>query len=596
MTGLLIDNFAGGGGASFALMEAFGRKVDIAINHNAEALAMHEANHPETNHILSDVFEVDPFEVCGGRPIDAAWFSPDCTHFSRAKGGKPRSKKIRALAWVVLKWASLPEWQRPRVIFLENVEEFETWGPLDDEGYPVKDREGETYRFWRKSLEKRGYVIEARKLRACDYGAPTIRKRFFMVARCDGEPIVWPEITHRDPRKPRPPMVRAKLKPWRTAAEVIDWSIPCPSIFERKKPLADNTLRRIARGVMRYVVENPKPFIVRVTQSSNQAPVNLAVPLPTITTARGGELAIVSPSIVSVAHGDSGGRREYAAEEPLGVITAGGQTRALVGATLVQTSYGERQGQAPRCMDIEMPLGTVVAGGGKHALVCAHLNTNRNAEKPYNGADEPVHTITAGGAHINLVAAFLAQHNGGPRNEGLTGRSADAPLSTTTTRGTQQAIVAAHLLHQYTSNTNGGQGDPLLPAKTITTGGHHSLVTSFLLKYFGTDQDPRLESPLHTVTTKDRFGVVIVHIGGEPYYIADIGMRMLTPRELFNAQGFSPDYLIDLMFGGKPMTKSTQIRLVGNSVSPPPAIALAVANAPIMSRLRRPPVKERVVA
>jgi len=463
---------------------------------------------------------------------------------------------------------------------------------LDDEGYPIKDREGETYRFWRKSLEKRGYVIEARKLRACDYGAPTIRKRFFMVARCDGEPIVWPEITHRDPRKPRPPMVRARLKPWRTAAEVIDWTIPCPSIFDRKKPLAENTMRRIARGVMRYVVDNPKPFIVPLTHHGDSRVHGTDEPLRTITTTRGGEFAVVSPSIVSVAHGDSGGRRQYGADEPLGVVTAGGQTRALVGATLVQTSYGEREGQAPRCLDIEAPLGTVVAGGGKHALVCAHLNTNRNAEKPYNGADEPVHTITAGGAHINLVSAFLAQFNNNPDGSVNAGHGLPEPLSTIATRGPHQALAAARLVNfKGTEHVGYGfQADG--PAPTICAGGSHvAAVHAFLLKYFGTDQDPRLEHPLHTVTTKDRFGLVVVMIAGEPYYIADIGMRMLTPRELFNAQGFAPDYKIDLSFGGKPLTKSAQIRLVGNSVSPPPAIALAVANAPIMSRLQRPAPK-----
>ena len=448
MTGLIIDNFAGGGGASTALEAAFGRKVDIAINHNAKALALHQANHPETLHLCEDVFAVDPREVCKGRPIDAAWFSPDCTHFSKAKGGQPRSKKIRGLAWVVLRWASLPEWQRPNLILLENVEEFETWGPLDEAGYPIPELAGTTYQFWKRSLEKRGYVIESRKLRACDYGAPTIRNRFFLVARRDGQPIVWPQVTHRDPKKPRAPQVRLKLQPYRTAAECIDWSLPCQSIFGRKKPLAENTMRRIARGVMRYVIDNPSPFIVRVTQSSNQTPVDIRAPLPTITTAKGGEFALVSP----------------------------------------------------------------------------HIMTMRNAQKPYNGADEPMHTITAGGAHIYEVAAFLAQFNNNPDGSVNAGHSLHSPVSTIASRGPHQAIAAAHLMSLKGSDRRAMPADG--PAPTICAQGTHvAEVRAFLLKYYGTDQDPRLEEPLHTVTTRDRFGLVMVR--GEPFQIG-IGSFNLT--------------------------------------------------------------------
>jgi DNA (cytosine-5)-methyltransferase 1 len=527
MTGLLIDNFAGGGGASYALMEAFGRKVDIAINHDAKALAMHKRNHPETLHLQEDVFAVDPFEVCAGRSIDAAWFSPDCTHFSKAKGGKPRSKKIRALAWVALRWASLPDWQRPRVIFIENVEEFETWGPLDEAGYPIKEREGETFRFWWKSMEKRGYRLEARKSRASSYGARTIRNRLLIIARRDGMPIVWPEATHHDPKrkaKVRAPGIRVRTRPHLPVSEVIDWSLPCPSIFGRKKPLADNTMRRVARGVMRYVVNNPQPFIVRVTQSSNTKPVDIHAPLPTITTAKGGELALVSP-------------------------------------TIINTRNGERAGQLPRIRDIQEPYGTITAAGSQGAL----------------------------------VAAFLAQHNEGPNNAKLSGRPADAPLSTITTTGSQQGLVAAHLMSlKGTSRRDQAMDEP---CPTICAGGTHiAEVRAFLLKYYGTDQDPRLEDPLHTITTKDRFGLVTVRIEGVDYAIVDIGMRMLTPRELFLAQGFPEDYILDVECDGRKLTKSDLVRLVGNSVSPPWAIAHAVANAPLMSRLTRPAAGRRRAA
>ena len=482
MSGLIIDNFAGGGGASTALEAAFGRKVDIAINHNAKALALHKANHPETLHLQEDVFAVDPFTVCNGRSIDAAWFSPDCTHFSKAKGGKPRSKKIRGLAWVVLRWASLPEWQRPRLILLENVEEFETWGPLDEAGYPIPEMAGTTYAFWKRSLEKRGYVIESRKLRACDYGAPTIRNRFFLVARRDGQSIAWPEVTHRDPKKPRPPQVRVKLKPWRTAAECIDWSLPCKSIFGRKKPLAENTLRRIARGVMRYVVNNPSPFIVRVTQSSNQTPVDIRVPLPTITTAKGGEFALVSPHVA-----------------------------------------------------------------------CAHE-----------------------------VAAFLAQFNNNPDGSVNAGHSLHSPVSTIASRGPHQAIAAAHLMSLKGSDRRAMPADAPAPA-ICAQGTHVAEVRAFLLKYYGTAVGADIDEPAHTLTTLPRFGLVMVH--GEPFQIVDIGMRMLTPRELYRAQGFPEDYKIDVEHEGKSLTKADQVRMVGNSVSPPPATALAIANAPLMSRL-----------
>jgi len=445
---LIIDSFAGGGGASLGIEWALGRSPDIAINHDPEAIAMHAANHPSSRHFPADVWKIDPVEVCGGRRVALAWFSPDCKHFSKAKGGKPVEKKIRGLAWVVVRWAKAV---RPRVILLENVEEFADWGPLLDDGTPCPLRRGFTFRRWWKALENCGYKIEMRELRACDYGAPTSRKRLFVIARSDGQPIAWPEPTHGTGRTP-----------FRTAAECITWSLPCPSIFltaaEAKRlglnvqrPLAEATLRRIARGVRRYVLETATPFVV---------------PGPN------------SP-------------------------------------TLIQTGYGERPGQAPRSLNLHEPLGTIVGCGVRHAL----------------------------------VAAFLAKHYGGHEGPGSQMR---------------------------------------LPVDTITARDHHALVTAslgagaraaesraFLVKYYGTDGDPQLGLPLHTITTKDRFGLVTVE--GQDYAIADIGMRMLQARELFRAQGFPDSYRIEVEVNGKPLSKGAQVRMCGNSVSPVMSRALAAA-------------------
>lgn len=507
--GLIIDYFAGGGGASEALEIAYGRKVDIAINHDAKALAMHAANHPETQHIEDDVFHIDIAKVCGERAIDVAWFSPDCTHHSRAKGGKPRENKRRGLAWVVLKVAALPRWQRPRVIHLENVPEFAEWGPLTRKGFPDKSKKGETFRLWVSHLEALGYDVEWKRLKACDYGAPTIRDRLFLTARCDGLPIVWPEPSHYNPKKPPAPKIRLRLQPYKTAAEIIDWSLPCPSIFERKRPLKPNTLRRIARGVMRYVIENPSPFIVPVTHGGDSRVHPLNEPVRTVTTANGGEFALVSP----------------------------------------------------------------------------FLAVNRNSGKPWQGADEPTQTVTAGGAHINLVAAFLAQYNNDRGVEPNPGNPADQPLSTVATKGPHQAICAAHLLNLKGSDRRDSPADA--PSPSVCAGGTHiAEVRAFLLKYYGAKKDGvEVDDPLHSVTAKARFGLVTVTIAGVDYVIADIGMRMLSPRELFRAQGFRDDYVINVVCNGRKLSKADQIEKAGNSVSPPPAIALAVANAPLMVRV-----------
>lgn len=622
--GLVVDNFAGGGGASTGIEAALGRAVDIAINHDEEAIRMHEANHPGTMHVRNNIWQIDPVEVTGGKPVELAWFSPDCKHFSKAKGGKPREKSIRDLAWVVVLWAQRV---KPTLILLENVEEFRTWGPLDDEGYPIKERAGETFAEWSKQLRKEGYKLEWKELRACDYGAPTIRKRFFMIARRDGQPIVWPEPTHGDPNSIE---VRSgKRLPWRTAADIIDWSQPCPSIFERDRPLAEKTLRRIAHGIMKFVVNNPAPFIVPLTHQGNDARCYASdQPLNTVTGANRGELAVAMPFITPVKSWGGGGNEARSAElplrttttskggehavvaahitkfrtgaighditDPLATVTAnsfikrpggaaplgrvdavlapfatyaqqGGANRdvrdpfhtvtasrkdqnCIATASLVHIGNGEREGQAPRAMDVENPLGTVV-GKQKHAVAVAHL----------------------------------MQANGGPNNETLAGRASDAPLSTVTQTGSQQQLVTSHLMKLRGTCQHGAPVD--VPAPTVTSGGNHvAEVRAFLIKYFGTDQDPQLGEPLHTVTTKDRFGLITVTIEGEEYVIVDIGMRMLTPRELFNAQGFPADYVIDRDAQGNPMTKTAQVAKCGNSVCPPLSRALVRANAPSLSQ------------
>jgi DNA (cytosine-5)-methyltransferase 1 len=612
--GLIIDNFAGGGGASTGIEAALGRAVDIAINHDEQAIRMHEVNHPGTRHIRNNIWQIDPRDVTGGAPVDLAWFSPDCKHFSKAKGGKPREKSIRDLAWVVVLWA---EKVRPAVILLENVEEFRTWGPIDDEGYPIKERAGETFDKWCRSLRKAGYKLQFRELRACDYGAPTIRKRFFMVARCDGKPIVWPEPTHGKPGSPE--VLSGKRMAWRTAAEIIDWSIPCPSIFDRKKPLAEKTLRRIAHGIMKFVVNNPRPFIVPLTHHQAGARgASVDQPMATVTGANRGEHAVVVPHVTKFRNGAVGhdieeplhtvtansfvkrpggsaplglveahcapfasyaqqGGANRSVEDPLHTVTASdGDHDTIVAAHLVQMGYGERDGQEPRALDVEKPIGTVVAGGNKFGAVCAFMQKFAENGKGVEPT-EPLHTVMAGAPRHAVIAAHLAQFNTNPNGSVNPGHPVDEPVSTIATKGPHQAVVSSNLVKLRGTCAHGQPTDE--PLHTISAGGTHMAeVRAFLLKYYGTDQDPQLDEPLHTVTTKDRYGLVTVTIAGEEYVIVDIGMRMLTPRELFNAQGFPPDYIIDRDASGDPITKTAQVAKCGNSVCPPLSEALVRAN------------------
>lgn len=461
---LIVDNFAGGGGASLGIEMALGRPVDIAINHDESAIRMHEFNHPCTEHYHASVWDVDPRQAVKGRKVRLAWFSPDCKHFSKAKGGKPVEKSIRGLAWVAIRWAATV---RPDLIMLENVEEFVTWGPLVD-GKPCPRRKGKTFAAFTRALERLGYQVEFRTLRACDYGAPTIRKRLFMVARCDGQPIVWPAPTHG-----------TGLIPYRTAAEIIDWSIPCPSIFERSRPLAENTMRRIAKGLERFVFNNPSPFIVRIGHT-----------------------------------GFGGDAMQYSINTPLTTITS--KNEHLLCMPILDRQFGTGSGASA-----EQPIGTIMPeGSGKTAL----------------------------------VSAFIAKHYGG-----MVGTSATTPFPTITQAGTQNQIVTASLG----------------PASR----NHASDVRAFLISYYGKSIGLTLNEPLHTVPTKDRFGLVTVQ--GQDYQIVDIGMRMLSPRELYRAQGFPDSYC----WGS--LTKTEAIAKCGNSVSPVVAQALVSANLAVKKVTRR---------
>jgi DNA (cytosine-5)-methyltransferase 1 len=690
---LVVDLFAGGGGMSTAIEIALGYSPDIALNHDDDALSMHRVNHPQTRHFKADVFEVDPRWATRGRPVGLLHMSPDCTHHSQAAGGQPRDKRSRSLSWVGIRWAGQV---RPDIITMENVKQILQWGPLvakrdketgrvitldlvfdpitgkmvnriADPGervpvqkqylIPDKKRLGKTWRRFVSVLNGMGYEIEVFRLPAMHYGAATTRDRVYMVARCDGLPIAAPEQTHF--KKPT-----RKQKKWRVAAECIDWSIPSKSIFGRPKPLAEATMRRIAKGIKRYVLDSADPFIVPIAHYNGSEPVHSTQdPLRTITAnPKGGSFAVCSPSIVPVTH--QGGDRNKDIQEPLPTITAAHRGELALGAaTLVQAGYGEREGQSPRALDPDAPLGTVVAGGIKHAVATAilagvggragqtkpkpadqpantitakgdtalatiklapHIMTMRNAGKPFTGANEPTHTITAGGAHQHLVTAHLAQMNGG-FNE-TPGHDAREPLSTVTNSGSQQQLVTAHLAHL---RNNCDARNPEDPLQTISAGGeHHGLVTAFLSRQFeksvghaadephGTitaggggksalvechlspaEQEGALRvaaflmryyseggqwgdvrDPMDTITTRDRLALVTVMIKGTPYVIVDICLRMLEPRELYNAQGFPSTYIIDRGHDGRVFSKSKQVKMVGNSVSPPPAIALLNAN------------------
>ncbi|KQY83741.1 DNA methyltransferase [Paenibacillus sp. Root52] len=622
MKEITVDNFAGGGGASVGIEFATGESPAIAINHDPDAIAMHQVNHPDTKHYCESVWDVDPRAAVDGKPVGLVWFSPDCKHFSKAKGSIPVNKNIRGLAWVAVRWAATV---RPRVMMLENVQEFKTWGPVTPQRdettgrllkkvpdlknpkihsvvvsepgevvpydlriyYPDPKRKGYTFNSFVNALKRHGYDVEWRELRACDYGAPTSRKRLFMVARCDGRPIVWPEPTHGSPDSIA--VLNGKLKPWRTAADIIDWSIACNSIFGRKKELADNTKRRIARGIERYIINNPKPYVKKVNYADQRSEnittpfiarigqtgfggdrlqYDLEKPLTTVTTKA--EHLLVSPILAPNTTQRSGS----SPNEPLYSKTINGH-QLLVSPTLIQMGYTEREGQAPRVLDLDKPIGTITAAGNKFAVAEAVLarqdlpdpqkvknflvqygdrKLQKSIENP--GSNDPQT------GDDSVITAHIARHFGNS-----IGSSLDAPIGTITAGGGgKSALVTSHLI-KFRGTCKDGQ---LVtePVPTITAGGRHIGEVRTFLQDYSSDSNSHL----------DNYGTVT--IDGINYQIVDIGMRMFEPHELFAAQGFPENYIIDVDADGVKYSKEKQIARCGNAVPPIMSKVLIQANTP----------------
>lgn len=664
---LIVDNFAGGGGASTGIELALGRPVDIAINHDISAIAMHEANHPLTRHFCESVWDIDPVKVTQGRPVALCWFSPDCKHFSKAKGGKPVEKNIRGLAWVAVRWAATV---KPRVIILENVEEFQTWGPLRpmrdpktgrvvvldfgdrknkqeqkrkprhriaEKGeivpFPLQAMEanpkkkGQTFRQLVKALEGLGYKIEWKELVAADYGAPTIRKRFFLIARCDGRPIVWPEPTHTKGGA-------GGLKPWRSAAEIIDWNLPCPSIFSSKeeikkqyaltavRPLADNTMRRVARGVDKFVIKAAEPFIVDSNHTSSKKAYDffrgqdIEEPLLTITGKHGRGLCM--PTISPFTMTNTSNAVGTDARDPVNTARTGGGCGQML-VTPVMTAIGQT-GAGDRARSVGQPVITVVSK--QEACLIAPSLIQYHQEQPDEYVrgqriDKPAMTLDAANRY-GLSAASLIKYYG----QGI-GQDLHKPAHTVTARDREALTVA--FMSKYFSGGHDGKGNcPEEPLNTITTAGHSALAAAHVVKFKGDNLGQFPQEPIQTATAGGgQFAVaqtflakasginlhrwpqvrallnqhcgysiannevLLLEIGGELYFIADIGLRMLTPRELYNANGFPADYIIEVDAFGREYKKSDQVARCGNAVPPPFAEALARANLPELAAHRR---------
>lgn len=582
---LLVDNFSGGGGTSTGIELATGYSVDIAINHDPEAIRMHKANHPYTKHYCEDVWQVDPVAACKWHPVGLAWFSPDCKHFSKAKGGKPKDKFIRGLAWVACRWAGLV---RPRVIMLENVEEFKTWGPLNRGHHPIKAKQGKTFEKFVQQLTDLGYEVQFKELVAADYGAPTMRKRFFMIARCDGKPIVWPEHTHAPADSEE--VKAGLLKPYVGAYTQLDFSLPCPSIFDTAeeikekygiravRPLAPKTMERIARGLKKFVLENPEPFIIQCNHGGERRPNDIREPMPTITGKHG--YGIVEPYMVQIG----------------------------------QTGFA-----ADRSKDVREPLTTIVSKN-EHCLIepklAPYMGTN-TTNHPGGNCKEPIHTITTGNQQC-LITPTLIQYSE-TRNNSITGQHIKDPIMSVDGANRRRRVTA--FLHKYYDGGYKGAGESVEnPLPTVTAWDHNSMVTAnliqmnnhcdgrdirepiptitagdghfgevraFLIKYYGQGTGQDIKAPLDTVTAQDRFGLVTIN--GTDYQIVDIGLRMLEPRELYGCQGFPDDYIIDHDYTGKTYPRSEQVRRCGNAVCPPIPAALVRANLPDLCVAKRTP-------
>lgn len=544
---LIVDNFAGGGGASTGIELATGYSVDIAINHDPEAIKMHKSNHPNTKHYCENVWAVDPVKACNGHPVGLAWFSPDCKHFSKAKGGKPKDKNIRGLAWVASRWAGLV---RPRVIMLENVEEFKTWGPLNRRHHPIRAKQGKTFERFVQQLRDLGYEVEFRELIAADYGAPTMRKRFFMVARCDGKSIVWPEPTHAPADSEE--VKKGLLKPYVGAYTQLDFSLPCPSIFDTSeeikekygiravRPLAQKTMDRIARGLKKFVLENPEPFIIQCNHGGERRPNDIREPMPTIT-----------------------GKHGYGIVEPY----------------MVQCKYNNE------AQDVQKPIGTLTTVGS-HLLVVPYMvqigQTGFTKDRSKD-VREPLTTIVSKNEHC-LISPTLIQYHSETAQGEVRGQTIKDPIMTVD-GSNRYRLVTSFLSKFYKSGIGQDEREPL---HTITTSaGHFGEVRAFLIKYYGDATGQDIEKPLDTVTTKDRFGLVTIE--GVDYQIVDIGLRMLEPKELYGCQGFPDDYIIDRDYTGKTYPRSEQVRRCGNAVCPPIPAALVKANLPELCVAERMP-------